>query len=236
MSDMMFGDGAPAPAPLRPVVPCAPTPSQMDVSGNSHDGGAEQSAPGPQVVDLGVTRAKYEAELAEFRQLEADHRRRGWWILDATFPRVFVVFATPQLRPPAVVCGVEVDFTNYDFEPPSVRLVDPLTREPYRRKDLPTVLFRRQLVTVGGGMQLAGQVELMQAHGPDEIPFLCIPGVREYHAHPAHTGDSWLLHRGTGAGKLYHILNTIYQYGVQPISNFGIGLRVLGFEQGEPPL
>lgn len=201
----------------------------------------EPASPEPatyQVVDPAVTRAKYEAEVAEYRRIEDGQRRRGWWLLDATFPRVFVVFATPQLRPPAVLCGVEVVFTNYDFEPPSVRLVDPFTREPYRRKNLPTALFRRQMVEVslGGAVQrVARPVELMQAHGPDEIPFLCIPGVREYHLHPAHTGDSWSLHRGLGAGKLYHILNTIYQYGVQPISNYGIGLHVVGFEQGEPP-
>jgi hypothetical protein len=197
-----------------------------------------QEHPIHQVVDPDVTRAKYDAEVAEYRQIEDGHRRRGWWLVDATFPRVFVVFATPQLRPPAVVCGVDVDFTNYDFEPPSVRLVDPFTREPYRRKDLPTALFRRQMqqVALGGGVhQVAGHVELMQAHAPEEIPFLCIPGVREYHAHPAHTGDSWFLHRGLGVGKLYHILNTVYQYGVQPISNYGVGLRVVGFEQGQPP-
>lgn len=198
--------------------------------------GGPRSWDGLQVVDPVVTQEKFYAELAEYRRMEAEHRTRGWWLLDATFPRVFVVFATPQLRPPAVVCGVDVDFTNYDFEPPSVRLVDPFTREPYLRKDLPTVLFRRQMMTVGSGMQLAGHVELMQAHSPDEIPFLCIPGVREYHQHPAHTGDSWLMHRGLGAGKLYHILNTIFQYGVRPISNYGVGLRVVGFEQGEPPL
>jgi hypothetical protein len=201
-------------------------------------GSAQGGSRTPQVVDPVVSHEKFDRELTEFRRLESEHRRRGWWLLEAHFPRVFVVFATPQLRPPAVICGVDVDFANYDLEPPSVRLVDPFTREPYRQNNLPTALLRRQVMNfaMGAGMpQLAGVVPLMQAHAADEIPFLCIPGVREYHAHPAHSGDSWLTHRGLGAGTLYHILNTIYQYGVQPITNYGIGHHVVGFEQGDPP-
>jgi hypothetical protein len=62
-----------------------------------------------------------------------------------------------------------------------------------------------------------------------------VPGVREYHAHPAHTGDSWLLHRGTGEGTLHALLHIVYQYGVQPLRDFAIGMRVVGFQQSEPP-
>lgn len=190
-----------------------------------------------QFVDPAVSREKFEAEVAEVKAREDEHRRRGWWMLEAAFPKVFVAFATSKLKPPAVICGVEVDFSNYDLEAPSVRLVDPFSREPYRQKELPTALLRRQPVNVDvvPAALAFSAVPLMQAHDPDDIPFLCIPGVREYHAHPAHTGDSWLSHRGLGAGKLYHILNTVYQYGVQPISAYGIGLQVVGFEQRQPP-
>lgn len=200
----------------------------------------EAAAAPPQVVDPAVSAEKFAAEVAGFRALEREHQRRGWWLLEAVFPSVFVVFATPQLRPPAVVCGALLDFTNYDLEPPSVALVDPFTREPYRAKELPTVLHRRQVVDVqlgpdGPKAQQVAMVPLMQAHDPNDRPFLCIPGVREYHAHPAHTGDAWLTHRGRGAGTLFSILNAIHQYGVQPINNYGVGMRVVGFEQGEPP-
>jgi hypothetical protein len=193
----------------------------------------------PQVVDPVVSREKFARELEEYRRLESEHRRRGWWMLEANFPTVFVAFVAPQLRPAPVICAALLDFTNYDLEPPSVRLVDPFTREPYRARELPTALLRRQLMQIPGaapgGPQMVGAVPLMQAHTPEDIPFLCVPGVREYHAHPAHTGDSWLIHRGRGAGKLFSILNTIYQYGVQPITDYGIGLRVVGFQQGDPP-
>jgi hypothetical protein len=80
-------------------------------------------------------------------------------------------------------------------------------------------------------------VPLMQAHGPDEIPFPCLPGVREYHEHPGHSGDPWLLHRGGGEGTLYFLLEKLYQYGVAPISTYHVQLvpAVTGFAQSEIP-
>lgn len=193
-----------------------------------------------QVVDPAVSREKFDAEVAEFRRNAELHRRRGWWLVEAEFPSVLVVMAAPQLRPAAVVCGVRVDFTNYDLEPPSVVLVDPFTGEPYRAAALPVSLPRRRptQIQIPGGPLLESQevVHLMQASDPQEIPFLCIPGVREYHAHPAHTGDPWLAHRGQGEGTLFAILNTIHTYGVQPIAGYGIGLQVMGFRAGEAPV
>jgi hypothetical protein len=199
-----------------------------------------------QFVDPYVSRSKFEAEVALYRGMEREHQLRGWWMLDAEFPTVFVVFATPQLRPPAVICGVIIDFTNYDVVAPSVRLVDPFTRQPYRGKELPTVLLRQQIQSLQG-VSMAGQqggvgqlrmtraVPLMQFHDPEDVPFLCIPGVREYHTHPAHTSDDWLTHRSNGAGTLFNILSVIYRYGVQPINSFTIGMHVEGFQQGDPP-
>jgi hypothetical protein len=194
-----------------------------------------------QVVDVTVSREKFDRELAQFRGLEREYRRRGWWLLEATFPTVTLALVASQLSPPPVVCGVRLDFTNYDVEPPSVRLVNPFTGEPYRARDLPTALLRRRVVNVALGPngpvvgQQVSAVPLMQAQHGDEVPFLCIPGVREYHAHAAHTGDAWLLHRGQGAGTLFHILQVIHQYGVQPIADYNVGLRVTGFQVGEPP-
>jgi hypothetical protein len=194
-----------------------------------------------QTVDPNVSHEKFDREIAEYRAIEPELQRRGWWMLEASFPKVFVVFATPKLRPATVVFGVELDFTNYDLEPPSVRLVDPFTRRPYLCRELPSRLLRGQMVDLpipgpgGAAMQQIVPVPLMQG-APDEIPFLCLPGVREYHQHPAHTGDSWLLHRVQGEGRLYFLLNAIHKYGVEPINDFSFGLQVVGFRQGEPPL
>src|SRR5438067_13891236 len=93
------------------------------------------------LVDPDVSRRKFERELADYRLLEKDHLRRGWWMLEADFPKVFVVFAAP-IKPPAVVFGAELDFSNYDLWAPSVRLVDPFSREPYVFPELPSLLKR----------------------------------------------------------------------------------------------
>ena len=191
----------------------------------------------PLLVDPAVSRTKFERELAEYRKHEEEHQRRGWWMLAAEYPEVFVIFGTPQLKPPVVVFGALLNFENYDLWAPSVRLVDPFTRQPYKGKELPSVLPRR--VTRQMPPEVAalhglppGQVammqqdeQLMQFHDPDDVPFLCLAGVREYHEHPAHTGDAWLLHRGRGEGTLFFLLDVLWRYGVRPISRFNVQLE-----------
>lgn len=186
-----------------------------------------------QSVDLSVSKAKYDREIDEFRQLEDEYRRRGWLLLQAEFPRVLVVLAAPQLKPPAIVTGVAFDYTNYDAEPPSVKLVDPFTGIPYLDKELPTRLTMPMPIqqipfqnAPGAPMlQFAQEQPLMVAHAPDDVPFLCTPGVREYHEHPAHTGDSWHLHRTTGAGRLVRILDLVYSLGVVPLKGYKVNLQ-----------
>nr|MBA3242578.1 hypothetical protein [Acidobacteriota bacterium] len=193
-------------------------------------------------------RAKFARELAEYRSLEADHLGRGWWMLRAEYPEVFVVFANAQLKPPAVIFGVIIDFTNYDLWAPSVRLVNPFTREPYKAKELPSTLRRRSLVAaphlaglIPGGQegevpQMEQESTLMQAHSPDDVPFLCLAGVREYHEHPGHSGDSWLLHKGEAKNMLFYLLDVLYRYGVQPINSYQIQMMpVIRFGQQEVP-
>jgi len=200
-----------------------------------------------QFVDSRVSRAKFDREISEYRQLEREYRRRGWLLVRAEFPTVLVVLAAPQLSPPAVVTGVAFDYTNYDMRPPSVRLVDPFTDEPYKAKELPTHLKRSVesgvspipglQLPLGAQARFMAQQPLMQWYGPDDTPFLCIAGVREYHDHPGHSGDAWELHRRAGAGRLVRLLETIAKYGVQPISDYQISLqpRISGFIQREAP-
>ena len=199
---------------------------------------------GSQAVDPGVSRAKFAREVERYRAQEAVHRRQGWLMLDATFPEVFVVFAATKPKPAALVAGVVIDFTDYDLRPPSVRFVDPFTREPLKAKDLGFRMTRRlagappQLMVMPG---MAPQVvpatqDLIQANGPDEEPFLCLPGIREYHDNPAHTGDSWLLHRASGEGSLAFLLDKIWTYGVNPITDYAwqLQVQVLGFMPPQP--
>ena len=139
-----------------------------------------------QFVDPSVSKTKFERELTEYRSIEKDYRARGWFLVEAEFPRILFVMAAPQLKPPAIVTAVAFDYTNYDARPPSVKLVNPFTGKPYLAKELPTALNRSvQNPAISpladspcAPMLRVNQVEqLMQAYGPDDEPFLCIAGV-----------------------------------------------------------
>ena len=146
-----------------------------------------------------------------------------------------VVLATAKTQPLVLLCGVAFDYTNYDAAPPSVRLVHPLTFEPYKIAELPTKLPRLLAAAdvaqpsqagappaqIQAQFKVAQAQPLMQAHG-DETPFLCIAGVREYHDHPAHSGDDWELHRPTGAGRLIRLVEIVSKYGPETVVGFDV--------------
>lgn len=195
-----------------------------------------------QYVDPEISRSKFDRQIEDFRALRTTYEARGWFLGEAEFPTVFVLMAVPQLRPAAILTGVLFDYTNYDAEPPSVLLVDPHTRRPFLARELPTMLNRAlpsrtvELEGIPGSLELQPSQPLMQAHGPDEVPFLCVAGTREYHDHPGHSGDSWVLHRATGAGALVRILEVIHKYGVEPIRGYGVQLvPQVGFDLGPAP-
>ena len=216
----------------------------------------------PQFVDPAVSRRKFDREIAEFRSQAAEYGRRGWFLVDAEFPRALVVLATAKTQPISILCGVRFDYSNYDAAPPSVRLVHPLTLEPYKWSQVPTRLPRMlsppnagQAVAqplppgvaqalppelaqalVQGDAQVVQTQQLMQAYGDDDIPFLCIAGVREYHEHPAHTGDPWESHRTSGAGRLIRLVQVISKYGLETIDGFEVQFAPqIRFRVGVPP-
>jgi hypothetical protein len=185
-----------------------------------------------QLIDPQVSRLKFDRETEALREHQWGHHRRGWLVMDTNYPKVFVIFATPDLHPVAVLFGVELDFSNYDLWPPSVTLVDPFTREPYTNKTLPAGLGFPRL-TEDEPPKL--QNLLQPSEDPEGKPFICIPGTREYHQHPYHTGDSWLLHRGRGEGTLFFLLNKLYEHGVQPLSGWKVHIGTPAFDSGRIP-
>ncbi|MCY4421284.1 MAG: hypothetical protein OXC42_08605 [Gammaproteobacteria bacterium] len=199
----------------------------------------------PQFTDKAVSRKKFNREIREFRSLSDQYCQRGWFLAYAKYPHVLVALATAKTNPVSIMTGVFFDYTNYDAAPPSVRLVHPITGVPYQNSELPTNLPRSisepELQSIPNAALQIQQVQtqaLIQAHGPDGTPFICLPGVREYHEHPAHDGDHWELHRSSGAGRLVRLLEIISKYGPDTIIGFNvqmipnIGFRVFDV----PPL
>lgn len=184
-------------------------------------------------ADVAVSRRIFAAEIAQWKAHARDHSSRGILLVEADFPTAFVIFALPSVRPAHLLFGVELDFTNYDMWPPSVRFVDPLTREPWPPgtstpinivlNGRPAPLFLRFVEDENQpGTVSAQQPVLSQANqGP---PFLCMRGIREYHEHPAHSGDPWLQYRGTGIGSLFYILDKLHEFSIGHIAGMQITL------------
>jgi hypothetical protein len=156
------------------------------------------------LTDPEVTRRKVEHELELWDQQVTSYNRRGWIMLRREPPVLDIAFlARLQVGATvvtAIAACVQIDFTNYDLWAPSVEFVDPFTRE-YAPPPV------QALVEVPGGAQNL----LVDGHPETGRPFLCVPGVRQYHTHPQHTGDSWLLHRPGREGSLAMICERVWQ-------------------------
>ena len=197
---------------------------------------------GEQYVDPTVSRTKFDREITEFLSLEADYRARGWFLVKADWPMAVVVLASNKTSPPAIVTAVQFDYTNYDTEPPSVRFIDPFSGRVLPFKELPTRLSRgvpgQELpspVLDGPKVQVMIAQDLMQANSPEDVPFLCISGVKEYHDHPGHSGDPWEIHRSSGEGRIVRLLEVISKYGLEPVKGFQVNLQPqVSFAFSEP--
>lgn len=83
--------------------------------------------------------------------------------------------------------GVRISLADFDQLAPSVVFCDPFTWEeiPYEK------LHRGNHMGDNG---TAFNV-ILPEHPFTKKPFLCMRGIREYHEHPQHTGDDWMLYR-----------------------------------------
>lgn len=160
-----------------------------------------------QVADPEVSKNKFEAEINRYNDIERSYRAKGIICTKVSFPDIFLIFAIPKAKTPIIAFSVKINFTNYDYEPPSVVFLNPFTEELVRRDQVPIGFLQ---VNKSNPFQ---PVDLLQGGG-NMIPFFCIPGVREYHNHPAHSGDSWFLYRTRGEGTLLFIIDQLYNYSV----------------------
>lgn len=169
-----------------------------------------------QQIDIKISEKKFHQEMDLFLGNEDLQRKRGIILLKALFPDAFFMFTAPQIQPSPVVFAARINFDNYDMEALSVRFVHPFTLENLPN---PPVNLYRKLPRIG----LAPELQPLAQKDDIGLPFVCIPGVREYHNHPAHTGDSWFLHRNKGGeGTLGFLLEKLYEYGITAINSYQV--------------
>lgn len=179
-----------------------------------------------QTVDPAVSMAKFRREVGRLRRGLPDYSGFGWWLRKAVFPIVEIGFVAVNASPPLVLVIARFDFTDYDAKPLSVTFHDAKTGAILPKERMHTKLEKLQIIdaaALGAGDVAAApgqvnveRVELIQGV-PGQPAFLCLPGVRQYHDNPAHSGDPWELRRTAGEGSLLQLAHKICQYGVTPV-------------------
>lgn len=175
-----------------------------------------------QYVAEPVSRNKFQRELNIYEKKSNYYRARGIIMLTAEFPLMEFIFLAPQLKPMPVVFAVRIGFENFDMEPLSVKFIDITTGELVPANQMNTVFSRKSGITQDG-KPIPNR--LLMSEAPDSPPFLCMQGTREYHEHPYHSGDSWLLHRKKGKGRLAFILDKLYDYGIDPLNGYQLNIQ-----------
>jgi hypothetical protein len=96
---------------------------------------------------------------------------------------------------------IRIDLSDFDIRAPSLVFIDPWTDQliPYAS------LFRAMNFDAARGPHLV----LLDDHPSTHRPFLCVRGLREYHEHPQHTGDDWMLYRPYSG--VFSLLATVWR-------------------------
>ena len=165
-------------------------------------------------VDPEVSRLKFEREINRLAEQRSALQSRGIFVIgSSTYPIVELLFvprhplqvavAAPQsggiILPQGAMAVVELpslsarafkarfDLTDYDLRAPSLEFRDYWTDNllPY------DTMFR----ALEYEKERKAHAVLLNDHPITHKPFLCLRGIREYHEHPQHSGDDWLLYR-----------------------------------------
>lgn len=172
-----------------------------------------------QLVPPAVSQAKLGAELELWHANAETYRRRGWLLLNVDGLTVDIAFlarvAIGDNQVPVVTAAIRLSYDNYDLWPPSLVFIDPCSGAPsvpvVQAPDRQNGEIRNVLLGLPG----TGQ------------PFLCLPGLREYHHHPQHTGDDWLLHRAAGEGRLAVVCDRVWRRMARNVLGLTVQLQSL---------
>lgn len=166
------------------------------------------------LVEPEISRTKLGREIAAWRSNEAEYRARGWLLLahdDLTVELGFLGrIPLGNAQVPILLPAIRLDYENYDLWPPSLTFIDVCTREP-ADPQLPQALI------VGD----AGPRNILLRNGDRKV-FLCVPGTREFHDHPQHSGEPWPLFRSRKMGSLAVIAERIWQSMTQTIQGLAM--------------
>ena len=144
-------------------------------------------------MDKAVSRRKFEAEV---RALQTDEAAafvcaKGWRLVSTTHPILAIVLRHRR-------SGREIEFhfacDHWDELAPSLTLHD-----PEDGRELPWDEWPK------------GRWSVLDRHPSTGKPFLCLPGIREYHTHPNHVGDKWEGYRLRDTYRLRDIVDRVDQ-------------------------
>jgi hypothetical protein len=184
-------------------------------------------------LDPKVNRIKFDREIQRLGEQREALEGRGIFVLtSSTYPHVDVFFVprhplqvlvpTPQtgniILPPGTIQAAigqfasvaarafkaRFDLTDYDLRAPSVSFLDPWTDTLL---DWPN-MFRAFEFEKDRGSHIV----LLDKHPTTAKPFLCLRGIREYHEHPQHSGDEWLLYRQEA--NLFSIVMSVWRVSI----------------------
>jgi hypothetical protein len=144
-------------------------------------------------VDIEVSKLKFDREkemLLGSAKAFAD--ANGWEIVQLEYPILSVLFtnATTKRR-----LGFRFQCDQWDDLPPSLTLFEPTSPQ----QELPWDKWPK------AGWNAAA------SHKNYTKPFLCLPGIREYHAHENHLTDHWENLRGKDSYALRYIVERVRQ-------------------------
>lgn len=195
-----------------------------------------------QFVDPEVAKVKFEIQWNLFENREQEYRDQGIVCIKKAFPFLEFAFLSPSLklsindrkRPqenivfqaatPWVPMALRFDYTNFDILPPSIRLIDPISR-----KEVFTSILKMEIYPNQQNLSKLPAPRFKVKPQPILLPdldgrlFICLPGIREYHQHLQHDGDSWFLYRNNDNGKLTNLLDKIFLYSV---TNYHVNIKL----------
>ena len=177
-------------------------------------------ARGPLLVPLAISRTKFKEQLDRWDQNAGAYARRGWVLMsggELTVDIGFLQNVSIGLRTiPVMTACVRLDYWNFDLWPPALTFIDPLSRQPTH----PSVR------ALEGVSATEARDTLIDQHPLTGRPFLCLPGIREYHSHPQHSGDDWLLHRHLREGDLAVICERIWRRMARNVLGLGMSVAI----------